>query len=141
MVGLETWVANNATHPDIKSILTACALERGQVSCRECAARYLAIIQEYATLQDKIGWENFMMGVISTKIIFIQELHHKLRRLHQLPDRWVTDLMTRLFQITHAQWIYQCFLVQDRTSDMLIYLHKTELLKGIANQLSLGAEN
>ena len=50
-------------------------------------------------------------------------------------------LITQLLQVTHAEWIYQCLLVHNSTSGMLINLHKTELLEEIANQLSMGAEN
>jgi hypothetical protein len=54
-----------------------------------------------------------------------------------LLDRWATGYITQLLQVTHAQWIYQCLLVLDCTSGIIINLHKTELLEKIANQISL----
>jgi hypothetical protein len=82
-----------------------------------------------------------MMGMISTKLISIQELHFQLHKLHRLLDSWATDFVTQLLQITHAQWNYQCLLVHNCTSGMLINIHKTELLEEIANHHSLGAKN
>ncbi len=65
----------NSTHPDIKAVVIAYELGRDNVSCRDCAASCPAIIQDYASLQDMIGWGNFMMGIVSTKLITIQESH------------------------------------------------------------------
>ncbi len=81
------------------------------------------------------------MRMVSAKLFFIQELHLQLCAPHQLPVRWAEGLVTPLLQVTHAQWIYQCLLVHDRTSGTIINLHKNKLLEELANQLSMGAEN
>jgi hypothetical protein len=67
--------ADNARHPDLKAVVLAYALGRGQVSCCDCAAGYLAVIQDFASSHDKIRWGDFMMGMVSTKLISIQESH------------------------------------------------------------------
>ncbi len=139
--GVTSWMADNAMHPDVKAVVTAYALGRGHVSCSYCAARYLTIIQVFALSQDKIGWGNFMMGMISPKLFSIQESHLRLCAPHQSPDKWATGLVTQLLQVTHAQWIYRCLLVHDCTSGTLLTLHKTKLLEEISIQLSMGAEN
>ncbi len=54
--------------------------------------------------------------------------------------RLISGLITQLLQVTHTQWIYQCILVHDHTTGMLISTHKEELLKEIARQLTLGLE-
>jgi hypothetical protein len=132
-------MADNAMH--VKAVVTAYALGRGHVSCSDCAAGYPTIIQEFALSQDKIGWGNFMMGMVSSKLFSIQESHLQLCAPHQSPEKWATGLVTQLLLVTHAQWIYRCLLVHDCTSSMLITLHKTELLEEISIQLSMGAEN
>jgi hypothetical protein len=139
--GITFWMADNATHPDIKAVVTTYTLGRGRVTCAACADGYPSIIQEFAVSQDKIGWENFMMGMVSTKLFFIQELHLRLCAPHRLPVSWAEGLVTHLLQVTHTQWIYRCLLVHDRTSGTIINLNKNELLEEIANQLSMGAEN
>ncbi len=75
------------------------------------------------------------------KLFSIQESHLRLCAPHRSLERWAIGLVTQLLQVTHAQWIYRCLLVHDRTSGTIINLHKTKLLKEIANQLSMGAEN
>jgi hypothetical protein len=53
--GVTSWMADNATHPDIKAVVTTYALGRGWVTCAACADGYPSIIQEFAVSQDKIG--------------------------------------------------------------------------------------
>ncbi len=81
------------------------------------------------------------MEMVLVKLFFIQELHLQLCASHQSLVRWAEGLVTHLLLVTHAQWIYQCLLVHDRTSGTIINLHKDELLEEIANQLSMGVEN
>jgi hypothetical protein len=52
--------------------------------------------------------------------------------------RWITGFITQLLQVTHTQWIYQCVLVHDHTTVMLIITHKEDLMKEIKYQLTLG---
>ncbi len=55
--------------------------------------------------------------------------------------RWISGLITQLLQVTHTQWIYQCVLVHNPTTGMLVSAQKEELLKEIEHQLSLGPES
>jgi hypothetical protein len=80
-------MAENATHPDVKAVITAYTIGRGQVSCINCVAGYPTVIQDFALSQDKTGWGNFMMGMISFKLISIQELHLRLCAPHRLPEK------------------------------------------------------
>jgi hypothetical protein len=59
-----SWMSANATHPDVKAVVATYALRRDNVSCLNCASGYPAI---FAASQDKIGWGNFMMGMVSSK--------------------------------------------------------------------------
>jgi hypothetical protein len=136
-----SWMADNTTHPDIKAVVTTYAIGRGRASCTACTVGYPSIIQEFAESQDKIGWGNFMMGMVLAKLFSIQESHLRLCVPHRSSERWAIGLVTQLLQVTHAQWIYRCLLVDDRTSGTIINLHKTKLLKEIANQLSMSVEN
>jgi hypothetical protein len=77
-------MAANATHLEIKAVLTAYVLGGGQASCLNCAAGFPKVIQDIASSQDIIRWGNFMMGMISSKLISIQESHLQLCASHQL---------------------------------------------------------
>ncbi len=110
VAGVASWMAVNATHPNIKAVVTAYALGRGQVSCLDCAAGFLTVIQDIALSQDKIGWGNFMMGMILSELISIQESHLQLCAPCRLVEKWATGLITQLLQAptlngsTNASW-------------------------------------
>ena len=139
---MEQWLARNRTHPDIQSLLLRYLRGRGDLSCHECAkdSDLPHIIQEFAASQDIIGWDRFIMGMVSSKLLPIQSAYlHECHYSHQAAG-WISGLITQLLQVTHSQWIYRCVLVHDRTTGTLITAHKEELLKEIEHQLTLGPE-
>jgi hypothetical protein len=71
-----------------------------------------------------------MVGMISAKLLCIQDLYLQVRGLVWSTERWATGLITQLLQVTHGQWIYRCVLVHDRTFVTLVNQHKAELLEG-----------
>jgi hypothetical protein len=105
VAGFASWIAANAMHPDIKAVVTTYVLGRCQVSCLNCAVGFPTVIQHIATSQDKIGWRNFMMGMISSKLISIQESHLWLCMPYRSAEKWVTGLIPQLLQVTHAQYV------------------------------------
>jgi hypothetical protein len=131
----------NETHPDLVSVILEYAQRRGEISCVECAGELPTIVQEFATLQDRIGWGIFMVGMVSTKLLCIQDSYLRVRGLARSSERWAMGLITQLLQVTHGQWIYRCVLVHDRTTGILVNQHKAELLEEITKQLSMGAES
>ncbi len=82
-----------------------------------------------------------MVGMISMKLLCIQDSYLRVRGLARLSERWATGLITQLLEVTHEQWIYRCVLVHDRTSSTLVNQHKAELLEEITKQLSMGVES
>ncbi len=131
----------NSTHPNLRSLLLKYLRGRGTITCSECstALNMPHIIQEFAVLQDVIGWDSFVMGMISLKLLPIQSAHSLTSSSSPNATCWIYSLITQLLRVTHTQWIYRCVLVHDRTTGTLISSHKGELLKEIDHQLSLGS--
>ena len=80
------------------------------------------------------------MGMISTKLLCMQDSYLRVRGLAQSSEKWVTGLITQLLQVTHGQGIYRCVLVHNCTTGTLVNQQKAEILEEITKQLSLGAE-
>jgi len=137
---MEQWLERNKTHPDIQSFLLRYLRGRGAISCHEYAKELDLphIIQEFAASQDIIGWDRFIMGMVSSKLLPIQSAYlHQCKFSHQAAS-WISGVITQLLQVTYSQWIYRCVLVHDRTTGTAISSHKEELLKEIEHQLTLG---
>jgi hypothetical protein len=119
MLGVELWLDKYSTYP---------------------ALNLPHIIQEFAESQDIIGWGNFVMGMVSSKLLPIQSDYLLNSKSSSCATHWILGLITQLLQVTHTQWICQCILIHNRTTWMLISAHKEELMKEIKLQLSLGPE-
>ncbi len=111
--------------------------------CVECSnnLNLPQIVREYVILHDVIGWDNFVMGMISSKLLPIQSAHYHINGESYHATRWITGLITQLLQVMHTQWIYRCVLVHDCNTGVLISVHKAELLKEIKHHLALGSES
>jgi hypothetical protein len=139
---MEQWLERNNTHPDIQSLLLQYLRGRGSTTCSKCS-KVLGlpnIIQEFATSQDVIGWDGFIMGMVSSKLLPIQSAYLLQCNYSYQAECWISGVITQLLQVTHSQWIYCCVLVHDRTTGTLISSHKAKLLKEINHQLTLGPE-
>ncbi len=137
---LSRWMTENKTHPNLVSVISDYAQGQGKTTCVECTEDLPVIVREFAISQNKIGWGNFMVGIISTKLFGIQDSYLWVRGSAWLSERWATGLIMQLLQVTHGQWIYRCILVHDCTTGTIINQHKAKLLEEITKQLSMGAE-
>jgi hypothetical protein len=135
------WMNESETHPDLVYVITEYIQGRGDAPCIECARGLPMVIQEYAISQDNIGWDNFIMGMVSTWLLTIQDSYLWVRESNCLVEKWATGLITQLLQVAHGQWIYRCVLVHDRATDTMVNQHKAALLEEITAQLSMGAES
>jgi hypothetical protein len=138
---VEHWLSEEKTHPDLQSLLLLYIRGRGTKTCLKCALdlNLPRIFHEFATSHNTIGWDHFMMGMISTKLLPIQSSHIVESSSSASAIRWISGLITQLLQVVHTQWIYQSVLVHDCNTGTLILQHKEELIKEIEYQLTLGA--
>jgi hypothetical protein len=134
-------MTENETHPDLVSVISDYAQGRGKTSCIKCAEDFPLIVQEFSISQDKIGWGNFIVGMISTKLLGIQDSYLRVRGSARSSQKWAMGLITQLLQVTHGQWIYRCILVHNCTTGTLINQHKAKLLEEITKQLLMGTES
>jgi hypothetical protein len=141
--GVELWLETNGTHNDLMLLLLCYLQGQGTVTCVECSddLNLPQIIRDYVISQDVIGWDNFAMGMISSKLLPIQSAYNHIKGVSSHATRWISGLVTQLLQVTHTQWIYRCVLVHDRNTGTLISAHKAKLLKEIKHQLALGSES
>ncbi len=74
---MERWLEENKSHPDLQSLLLRYLCGRGSTTCSKCskALNLPHIIQEFAASQDVIGWDGFIMGMVSSKLLPIQSAY------------------------------------------------------------------
>jgi hypothetical protein len=67
----------NNTHSNLRILLLQYLCNRGFIMCSECSEAFnlLHIIQEFKASQDIIVWGNFVMGMVSSKLLPIQSAY------------------------------------------------------------------
>ena len=102
---VEKWMETSGTHSNVKVLLLRYLRGRGPTMCLECTnSLYLPpILCEYAAAQDVIGWDNFVMGMVSHKVLAIKSAHFHTAGKSYRTTRLVAGLITQLLQVVHTQ--------------------------------------
>ena len=135
---LECWLHKMGTDPVLTDCLVEFARGRDVVRmtdiCRHKSDRY----QRMARSQDLIGWRQFLEGMISRRVIELQQEYLQMKGLEWKLDKWASGLVVRLLEITHGQWLYRNVVVHDATAGRLAVVRKEKILAEIEEQQSKG---
>ena len=81
-----------------------------------------------------------MEGMVCKEIRAIQLMHSSVTGLRCNTECWERELVTRLLEVTHGQWLYHNVQVHDRIMGTLTTQQKEELQMEIERQQELGTE-
>ena len=81
-----------------------------------------------------------MEGMVSKDMRNIQRTHASVSGMRHNTERWGVELVTRLLEVTHGQWLYRNVQVHDRMTGTLATQRKEELQMEIERQRELGTE-
>jgi hypothetical protein len=93
--------------------------------------------QEYRRLAvsvDCIGWRR----MLSRELVELQKYALVEAESRLTVDKWAKELVIRLLEITHGQWLYRNVIVHDRTAGDLATKRKEEIRCALEDQLELG---
>jgi len=119
---LDKWMKLNDTDPDLQEcILFEFSMGRKGLLMEEICTengydeRYIVM----ARAQDLIGWRRFMEEMVCKEIRAIQRTHSSVTGLQCNTERWGRELVTRLLEVMHGQWLYRIVQVHDRITGTL----------------------
>ena len=81
-----------------------------------------------------------MEGMLSVELIELQKYALVESTSRLTIDKWAKELVIRLLEITHGQWLYRNVMVHDRTAGELASPRKEEIRRALEEQLELGGE-
>lgn len=117
-----SWLQQSHTDPELAAVLIAYLRGRGRTTL--CSIRRVpAELRAFAFAQDQIGWDNFMMGMISYHIRAVQYSHLLGSSSLLTVDDWMKQFIGQLLHVTHGQWIYRNI---SKYHDTLGQVRKTE---------------
>jgi hypothetical protein len=134
------WLAEIGTNPTLRICIVRFAHGRGYLSMRDICRELGQQFQEMAVEQDTIGWRRFMEGMISKKLVCIQDDHHSFTGEGIAGLSWARQLVVRLLEVTHGQWIYRNIKVHDEHQGTIRTGEKEALQREIEEELRLGFE-
>jgi hypothetical protein len=102
--------------------------------CRGMSERYRLM----ATAQDVIGWRRFMEGMISIRLVNLYAQHQERTGEGISAEKWSSQLVIRLLEVTHGQWVYRNIKVHDEACGTLRTREKEQLQADIEDQMQLG---
>ena len=98
-------------------------------------------MRELATSQDKVGWRRFTEGCITKKFQERQSFHLSMSNSKMNGSDWTKQLISKLLQITHSQWIYRNISLHDKSNGYLHNKTADELAEEIHNLAGLEPED
>lgn len=103
---LEEWLSLHHTDPELARVFPQYLLRRGELQFSEIE-HLPAELRPFAFEQDLIGWDKFMLGQISGQLRKLQYTHLLTSSSIMSVDDWMSQFITKIFHITHGQWIYR----------------------------------
>jgi hypothetical protein len=139
---LDQWMKRRAMDPNLRECIYEYAMGRGRRTMAEICSDhgYNGRYQGMARAQDAIGWRQFMEEMICKEIWAIQKTYTAFRRSWTSAEKWMGELITKLLEVTHGQWLYCNIQVHDKVSGTLATLKKEEIQMEIEEQQALGSE-
>ena len=87
--------------------------------------------------QNNIGWENFTMGIISSRWQVIQARHYKYIKTKKSSKRWTTMLIRKPWEMSWDQWQHCCRILHNPRQSQCAA--DTNLDEAIHDQIQEGA--
>ena len=87
---------------------------------------------------DCIGWRRLMEGMISRELVELQKFALIESESRMSVETWAKELVIKLLEITHGQWLYRNVVVHDKTAGEIVSRRKEEIREALEEQLELG---
>ena len=103
MTSLEEWLLNEKTNNRTTDlILQRITAWRDKDTLQPVTAH--PALREAIAEQDSIGWENFLLGRVSTKFITVQQVHYTNIGSRKTGSKWATKLIRQLWLVVWKMW-------------------------------------
>ena len=140
---LEAWLEENNTQGQLRRWIPRYIERQGfrqfeQLDSTGRGPWMSGAMRAAARAQDAIGFRHFMEGKISHKIRTMQHEHLTHSGANTHIDTWMKTFITKILEITHAQWICRNMTKHHHTKGAKLLHRKEAVLAEIERQLSIG---
>lgn len=138
----DKWMKSVNTDPAIRECIYHFLMERGETKMIEVCDNmgYGVKYRKMAKTQDEIGWRRFLEGMICSEFQRIQHTYYLASGLRKTGKWWAQQLVIKLLEITHGQWLYRNIQVHDKVTGLHATTRKEEIQMEIEVQQEIGFE-
>jgi len=134
---LDRWLQDNGTEINLRRFLVQFAHGRGGTTMQEIVGSQIQY-RRLAASVDCIGWRRLMEGMISRELVELQKFALIESESRMSVETWAKELVIKLLEITHGQWLYRNVVVHDKTAGDIVSRRKEEIREALEEQLELG---
>jgi hypothetical protein len=137
---MDKWLKQVNTDPGLRECIFHFLSERGAIKMIEFCDNmgYDVKYRKLAKGQDEIGWRRFLEGMIHSDFCKIQHSHYMLCGQRKTGKWWAQQLVIKLLEITHGQWLYRNIQVHDKITGLRATTRKEEIQMEIEEQQEAG---
>ena len=131
---LETWLRSQRTGRQLTNLITSYLRARSSHTLSSLLPPNSPFTL-LARFHDRLGWDNFLEGRISSLWVEMRHLEVEADNLRTTAEYWARGLIRRLVQITHRQWIYRNSAVHLKVRGSLSQPQHEKLMDTIEDYL------
>jgi hypothetical protein len=88
--------------------------------------------------QTAIGWDNLLLGLLSTRWMQLQHQHLQSKHSRKSPERWAIDMTYKLLQISHKLWTTRNGILHEQNEQGLLLADGQMLTEAITERHRCG---
>ena len=116
---LTGWMIHTLGKNSIASTVEEYLLRRGRATMESCQHGTDNIFLSVCTKSDRLGWDSFVEGRITTHWLLVVAPHLSRGLRQVLPKSWGRMFITKLHNLVHKQWIFRNSMIHFRSTDGL----------------------
>ena len=125
---LSEWMEENDTDPYLQYLIEEYLLGHGELDMCDIIDGQPVYIA-FAEIHDILGWDNFVEGRISKRLVHLQAQYLSTIQTFVQPSSWASGLMRQLLLLTHQQWLYRNCTVHYKAEGRSLQQHEQILRK------------
>jgi hypothetical protein len=125
---LYEWMRSQNTDPELAGLIYRYLRHRGEIPMLSLC-RPGSPYRQLATMQDLLGYRNFLEGRITALYHSERQLYISAQHLRKHAGHWCKGFIQRLLQITHRQWTYRNRTIHYKDKDGLTAAQQEKIVK------------
>jgi hypothetical protein len=138
MAKLNDWMKKHYTSPELARWIVI-RLNEWQTGSRVTQVYSQPIVNRAIKDQEKIGWWQFLLGIVSKSMTTAQTQYLKIHKPQRKPESWIKCLLTQTWEISFAMWEHRNQALHGNALTPTQELELEALRQQVTEEFSKGA--